>query len=90
MKEFFVMCRDTCANCHGAQLVMNPLWERFFAETAGQGDPDAWAKDNGFDCAMDMGAEEEPCQVCEGEGRVSSLVPLREAIEAIRANGEQP
>jgi len=86
MKMFFVGCQETCPMCQGSRVVANPLWARFFAETGSHRDADLWARDNGFDCALDLGPEEEPCQDCDGQGAVQRLVPLHEALSTLNAS----
>jgi hypothetical protein len=83
VKAFFVICQAACPTCQGAGVVANALWARFFKETGGAGDPQAWARDAGFASALEMGAEAEPCQDCEGVALVQRLVPLQEALQAL-------
>lgn len=85
MKQFLVICQEACPTCRGSRVVPNPLWEQYFAETGGHGDADLWARENGMDCALDMGPEEEPCPDCDAQGTVQRLVPLVEALEHVKA-----
>jgi len=86
MKTFFVLCQESCPRCQGCRVVANPLWERYFLETGGHSDPDRWARDNGFDCALDLGPQEEPCHDCDGQGTVQRLVPLHEALSMLHSS----
>lgn len=90
MKVFFVICEQTCPTCQGVRVITNPLWERYFCETAGSRDPDAWAREQGFDCALDIGPEEVPCEDCEGSGVVQSRESLAQALHYLqRHQGQQ-
>lgn len=86
MREFFAICYETCPTCGGTRLVPNPLWERYWVETAGRADQDLWARNNGFECALDLGPEEEPCQDCDGQGTVQRLVPLHDALSTLNTS----
>ena len=86
MKTFFVVCQEFCPTCQGSKVVPNPLWVRFFAETAGRGEEERWAQENGFDCALDLGPEEEPCQDCDAQGVIQRLVPLPDALQSLKVS----
>ena len=85
MKTYRIQSIEICERCGGCGVMSNPLWQRFFAETKNSSAPDedGWARENGYNSAADMGREAETCSECEGAGKITSCVPLEDALREL-------